>query len=375
MLTALAFIFKDLLHDRSRTVLSVIGLGVVIASYFILNALAGALANSLSATTVSRNLIVIQNDLIDPSDAILDPQVIAAAESMQPEVLSRVSPIVFRHTRVGDNVVQLRAAAQEDWEPIHHLVLLEGAWPAHSREVVVGEGLALANGWEVGAPIGIFGSQFAIAGIFRSPGIAFASVWMPIETFWELFDTAHAYQALFVQAAAGVDPETVLQRLQDDPRLAGRFAVYFEDNYSRHNIRALQDMSSVMGIASRLALLGIVFGVFNATTLSAIERGRELGILLGVGFQQGRVRGLLWLRSALQALLGYGVGLAAAWGYTASQQANAPMIILGVPFVLRITPFMAASGLLWVLGLALIGAWLSTRRMFTRQVVELLNSA
>lgn len=374
MLSALRFVLKDMLHDRSRTALSVIGLAVVIASYFILNALSGALANSLEATTVSRNLIVIQNDLIDPSDAILDPQVIEAAEALMPEAISRISPIVFRHTRVGDDVVQLRAAAQEDWQPIHHLMLLAGAWPAQDREVVVGEGLALSNHWDVGTPVTIFGSEFTISGIFRSPGIAFASIWMPIDTFWALFDIAHHYQAVFVQAAVGVDPEVVLQRLQDDPRLSGRFTVYFEDNYSRHNIHALQDMSSMMSIVSWVALMGIVFGVFNATTLSTIERGRELGILLGVGFSHRRVLGLIWLRSALQALLAYGVGLSAALLYIFSQQTASPLIILGVPFQLDITPFMAATGLVWVLGLALFGAWLSTQRIFNQPVVELLSS-
>jgi ABC-type lipoprotein release transport system permease subunit len=374
MLSALSFILKDMLHDRSRTTLSVIGLAVVVASYFILNALSGAMANSLIATTISRNLIVIQNDLIDPSDAILDPQVIEAAEALMPGTISRVSPIIFRHTRVGDHVVQLRAAAQEDWQPIHHLMLLEGTWPSQDREVVVGEGLALSNTWAVGTGITIFGTEFKISGIFRSPGIAFASIWMPIDTFWALFDTAHHYQALFVQASVGVDPEVVLQRLQTDPRLVDRFTVYFEDNYSRHNIRALQDMSSMMSVVSWVALLGIAFGVFNATTLSTIERGRELGILLGVGFSHVSVRGFIWLRSTLQALFAYCLGLTTALVYTFSQQTAAPLIILGVPFTLKITPFMAVTGLIWVLGLALFGAWLSTHRIFNRQIIELLGS-
>ena len=374
MLTALWFIFKDMLHDRSRTSLSVIGLAVVIASYFILYALSGALAGSLRATTVSRNLIVIQNDMIDPSDAILDPQVIEVAKSLMPDSISRISPIVFRHTRVSDHVVQLRAAAQEDWEPIHHLVLLKGAWPSQDQEVVVGEGLALSNAWEVGSTVKIFGSEFSISGIFRSPGIAFASVWMPIDTFWALFDTSHNYQALFVQVAVGVDPELVLNRLQDDPQLADRFAVYFEDNYSRHNIRALQDMSSMMSIVGWVALLGIVFGVFNATTLSTIERSRELAILLGVGFSHLTVRRLIWLRSTLQALFAYGIGLLAALLYLASQRVAAPIIILGVPFEMKVTLIMAVVGLVWVIALALVGAWLSTRRMFNLRVVELLSS-
>jgi ABC-type antimicrobial peptide transport system permease subunit len=373
VLSALRFVLIDMLHDRNRTALSVIGLAVVIGSYFLLVSLSGALANSLNTSTLSGNLVVIQKDSIDPSDAVLEPQVIQAAQEMIPDMVSRISPIVFRHTRVGGQVVQLRAAALEDWQTIYHLTLLEGVWPVQDREVLVGEGLALSNHWQVGSSVQIFGSDFTIAGICRSPGIAFASVWMPIGTFWTLFDTNHNYQALFVQAAVGVDAETLRVRLQNDPRLAGSYAVYFEDNYSRHNIRALQDMSSLMSLTSGIALLGVVFGVFNATTLSSAERSRELGILLSVGFSHAKVRGLLWMRSILQALLAFGLGLIAALVYLQTQQATAPLVILGVPFNLEITPWMGLSGLGWMIGLAFVGAWWSTRRMFNLRVVELLR--
>ena len=373
MLTLLRFVLQDMLHDRSRTALSVIGLAVVIGSYFLLVSLSAALASSLNTSTISRNLIVIQNDSIDPSDAVLEPQVMQATQELIPGLVSRISPIVFRHTRVGGHVVQLRAAALGDWQPIYHLSLLEGTWPEHDREVLVGEGLALSNNWLVGSGVQIFGSHFTISGICRSPGIAFASVWMPIDTFWTLFDTNHNYQALFVQAAVGVDAETLRVTLQDDPRLAGSYAVYFEDNYSRHNIRALQDMSSLMSLTSGAALLGIVFAVFNATTLSAAERSRELGILLSVGFSHARVQGLLWMRAILQSLLAFGLGLIAALVYLKTQQATSPLVILGVPFNLTITPWIGLSGLGWSIGLSFVGALLSTRRVFNLRVVELLR--
>ena len=372
-MSGLSFVLKDMLHDRSRVALSVIGMGVVIGGYFILAALSGALSGVLETTSISRNLIVIQNDMIDPSDAILEAHIIQAVQELMPGTVSRISPTVFRHTRVGGQVVQLRAAALEDWQPVHHLKLIEGAWPAHDREVVIGEGLAQSNDWQVGSSVQIFGSDFSISGICRSPGIAFATVWMPIDTFWALFDTNHHYQGLFVQAALGVDPDVLKTRLQNDPRLVDHYAVYFEDNYSRQNIRGVQDMSSLMRLVSGVALLGIVFGVYNATTLSLAEHTRELGILLGIGFSHARLRGLLWVRSLLQALLAFGVGLVAALIYLHAQQSSGPLVILGVPFSMQFTPWMGLSGLAWVSGLAFLGAWLSTRRMFNLRVVELLR--
>jgi ABC-type antimicrobial peptide transport system permease subunit len=375
MLQVLRFSLADMLHDRSRTLLSITGLAVVVASYFILFASGRTFSSYLNVTTVSRNLIVIQNDMIDPSVALLEPQVIQAAQDLIPATIRRISPIVFRHTRVGEHLVQLCATAVQDWEPVYHLVLLKGAWSGKGREIVVSEGIALANAWQVGSTVQIFGSSFSISGIFRSPGTAFASVWMPIETFRALFDTQRGYQALFVQPAVGVDPDTVRLRLQNDPRLADGYAVYFEDNYTRRKFQTLKDLSSMMTVMSGVALLGIVFGIFNAATLSTVERGRELGILLGIGFSHRTVRRLMLVRSILQGLLAYGVGLAAADLFFISQQAFAPLVILGLPFSLKITPGMAASGLAWVVALALLGAWLSTRTLFKLRVVALLSKS
>ena len=167
MLLALRLSAEDLLRDRSRTLLSIIGLSVVIAGYFILSALSGALSSYLSNTTISRNLIVIQKDLLDASDAKIEPQVIEAARDLIPRSVSRISPNNFRHTRLDGHVVQLRASDPQDWEPVYHLVLVKGTWPGDDRQIAAGEGIALTNNWQVGSEVEIFGTQFKISGIFK----------------------------------------------------------------------------------------------------------------------------------------------------------------------------------------------------------------
>jgi ABC-type lipoprotein release transport system permease subunit len=373
MLAALRFSLADMLHDRSRTLLSVTGLAVVITSYFTLIALARAFSSYLNAPNLSSNLIVIQNDMVDPTDAFLAPQVIQAAQDLIPATVRRISPLVFRHMRVGEHVVQLRAAAEQDWEPVYHLVLQKGVWPGNDREIVVSAGLAQASGWEVGSSVPIFGSSFSISGIFRAPGTAYASVWMPIQTYWALFDTQRGYQVLFIQPAVGIDPDTLRLALQNAPALADGYAVYFEDYYTRRNLQVFKDVSSLMTIISGVALLGIVFGVFNAAALSIVERGRELGILLGIGFSHRSVHRFVLVRSILQGLLAYGLGLAAACLFFASQRAFAPLFILGLPFSLKITSGIAASGLAWVVALVYLGSWLSTRRLMNLSVVAVMS--
>ncbi len=186
----------------------------------LLSALAGVLSDLLQEPGASRNLIVIQADTIDPSDSTLGQEAILAARDLQPDLVNRVSPLIFRHMRIGERLVQLRAAPLDDWQGVYHLALVEGAWPSPgSPEVAVGEGAARASSWQIGTPLHIYGSNFKITGIFRSPGINFASVWLSQESALRLFGEQRGYQAMFVQVADAADTEVVRQRLQADPRL------------------------------------------------------------------------------------------------------------------------------------------------------------
>jgi hypothetical protein len=153
MLLALRLSVEDLLRDRSRTLLSLTGLSVVIASYIILSALSGAFSRYLSNTTLSRNLIVVDKDIYNPSDATLEPQVIEAAQDLTPHMISRVSPFIFHPTQVSGHVLWLRSAEQRDWEQVYHLALVKGAWPGSDQEIVIDEGVARVNDWQIGSTL------------------------------------------------------------------------------------------------------------------------------------------------------------------------------------------------------------------------------
>jgi len=126
MFIALLFTLKDMRHDWSRTLLGMLGLGVVIFNYQILISMSGTFAEFLASPGVSRNLIVTQAEFVDPSDASLDPAALEAARSLEPGLVQRTSPVMFRPIRIDDRTVQLRSAPLEDWQSVFHLSLIEG---------------------------------------------------------------------------------------------------------------------------------------------------------------------------------------------------------------------------------------------------------
>jgi ABC-type antimicrobial peptide transport system permease subunit len=345
----------------------------VIFSYQILISMSGTFAEFLADPGVSRNLIVVQAEFIDPSDAYLDPAALEAARSLGPGLVRRALPVVFRQIRIGERLVGLRAAPLEDWPSVFHLSLIEGRWPDQPFEVVVGEGAARANHWILGSSLLIYGSQFHVSGIFRAPGASFAMIWMPFDQALQLYGPQRPYQGMYVQVADTADIEDVRAKLLADPRLSGKYTVYLEDNYTYRNNQFMKDFRSLMIIASGLALLAVVFGTFTTTSLSLVERGREIAILRTVGFSPGRVLGFILLRALLQGLLAYLLGLSVAWGYEAYQQAGEGLFVQGLAISFQISAGQVFTGALLTCAMAVLGAWLSSRWLMHVQVSNLLR--
>lgn len=369
----LAFLRKDLLHHKWQTLLHVLGLAVVIFSYLLLTTLAQTLDSLLKENRVNRNLVIVQTDLVDMGAATISDDVMQVVQELEPSVISRISPLIYRDMRIDGHIVQLRGAPLEDWETIHHLELREGGWPANNSEIAIGEGMARANGWDVGTVLRIYGKDFRVAGIFRAPGTAFASVWMPHQAALSLFAPRRDNQFLVIQAAPLVDAEALRARLQADGRVANGYAVYFEVNYIQRNTGALRDVASLMRVAGWIALLGVTFGVYNAAQLSLYERSREVGILRAVGFSAFSVNWILFVRSLGLGGVAYILGLLVAWSYAGLYSTAEPMFIHGMPFLFKVEPFQALWALGWVCVLAILGAWLATRTFLRQNVSDILR--
>ena len=365
----LGFIWKDLLHHRKQTFFNLLGLAVVVFSYLLLVALASTMDDLLQKSNLSRNLIIIQADSIVLDESNISPETVSVAEALPPSLVSRVAPIIFRTLRINGGLVQLRASPVADWETVFNLKLTEGHWPSALDEIAIGEGAKVANSWEIGTKLTIFGRDFRVAGIFRSPGIVFASIWMPLETAQNLFAPRRTSQMLALQIAPGSDPEAVRAKLEQDPRLAGQYALFYEDNVARRNLQILHDIALVVRIIATVALFSIVFGAYNLTSLSLEERRREAGVLRALGFSPSAIRLFLALRALLLGLSAYLVALLAAWIYMEFEKSFAPIYVLGIPFLFQLSARNILTTLAWMFALPALGAWLATRRLLRDSVV------
>jgi len=73
----------------------------------------------------------------------------------------------------------------------------------------------------------------------------------------------------------------------------------------------------IIGIISLVFLIIVVFGVINTMVMSVMERTREIGTMMAVGVRRGRISVLFLMEAAILALIGGGLGAAAARGVVA----------------------------------------------------------
>jgi len=362
-----------MIHFRGRVLLNIIAIAAIVLAYLLLSALAQTLGNLSQEADVSRNMVVIDGDVLDPSDATLDPDAVQAATDLSPDLIGRVSPMIFRHLRINERFVQLRAANLADWSTIHHLSLERGQWPDQPGKIAISNGAAAIGDWDLGSSVKIFGSQFEVMGIVRFEGTEYASIWMDLPLAEALFGPDRGYQLMLVEIARRADADTARASLQADPRVSDRYEVFFEDNYTRRNTSFLKDIQGTANAVVTVALLGVMLGTYNATNLSLIERERQIGILRVVGFRPWAVRFLLLIQAIIQGLFGFSVGLLAALIVLARQQYADQLYAFGWPLTLTLTPKMILLGMSLTVGLAALGSLLATRRMLTPRPAEVLH--
>ncbi len=278
------FTFRDLLHDRWRSLLTILSLAVVVVGYLLLVSLAQALGSLSRPAQVTNNLLILAADTIDPMDSSLQEDVLQTAVEIAPGQIRHAFPLLFRHLTIAGQLMQVRSVALEEMSTSVGLTLLQGDWPAGSRQVVVSEGAAGSASWKIGSTVNIYGTDFQVTGLIRTNEQAFGSVWMTYTEGQRLFGTSRGFQVGYLSLLPSADPASVRARLLADPRISPACSVYLENAFTNSYNQSNTNLLTLSGLMVLVSLLVVTFGIYNATSLSLTERSLEIGLLHVIGF-------------------------------------------------------------------------------------------
>src|SRR5512140_3340218 len=194
MLALCYFTLVDLVHDRWRSLLTLVSLAVIVVGYLLLTSLSQALLALTAQAQVTNNLLILESDVIDPMDSSLNEDILRTAVTIAPAEIQDAFPLLFRHLTIGEQLMQVRAVALAEMSTSVGLTLLKGEWPLEPRQVVVSQGAASLASWNIGSQINIYGTNFQISGIVQTDENAFGSAWMTYTEGLQLFGSQRGFQ-------------------------------------------------------------------------------------------------------------------------------------------------------------------------------------
>ncbi len=304
-------ILRNLARRKTRSLLTILGIAVGVATIVMLGAMADGLAEGYAATLggSGADLIVTQKGSFDITLSAL-PQ--SAAEQIQamPEVRAVVGMLVGNVTTEGAPYFYVFGHEPHGFT-IARFKIVEGQslaeWRGHGRPLLLGRLAAQNFKLKVGDTIRLTDSAFRIAGIFET-GSAYeeAAAVISLADAQALLQKPRQVSAFQIKLKDPDQMERVKQRLQRVLPNADAVA-------SSQAAETQQEIAYVRGFAWGLALLAIIiggFGMMNTVMMSVFERTREIGMLRALGWSRRRIMGLILGESLVLGELGGLVGCA-----------------------------------------------------------------
>ncbi|MHC1781499.1 MAG: ABC transporter permease [Anaerolineaceae bacterium] len=367
----LKFLWDDLQHDASRSLLTIINLSAVLVSYFLLAAISVGLGLAGTQKAPGNELLVLDKLTIDPMQSQLKYDTLQALSALGPDQVKRVFPFTFHHLNINEHLVQVRGVPPEEFIRTFKLRLNEGRMPQEPDEVIISEGAVHYASWGLGSILTIYGSDFRVSGIVQMPESTFATVWMPLETAEQTFQTAGRYQGAVVVVPDGVNPEDVLFVIESMPALKDHYTAFLvEDVYYRF-ARVLEEAKIISYALTWLSLLMVTLGIYHTIHLNLEERSREVVLLHAVGFSIRNLQGILFLQAGFLTIISYLL----AWGVSLviikRFDEISPIVLHGEHIPVTLNPEMLLGGFFLMLVFCALGVWIPTRRIQTSGVLNL----
>jgi ABC-type antimicrobial peptide transport system permease subunit len=349
---------RSLLRQPTRTLLTMIGIGIAMMAMVSLRALADGLIVEMTAMADKAGFHLAGMEANASMDLSAIDQMIVKRIAALPGV-EDAEGFLTGYAGVGDLPFFVVFGYHPLGRAIRDFRIVEGEPLTANRQVIIGRVAADNLDKRVGQTLRLFDAAFRIVGIYETG--------VPFEDGGGVISLRDA-QALFGQprkvSFLGVWVEDPDQAEAVERTIEARFpevAVAKASEFSE-DVTDLQFTRAGTWAIAFLALLVGGAGMMNTMVMSVFERTREIGVLRALGWRRGQVLWMVLRESLTLALLGGAVGLMA--GVACMELLNT------IPFVAawvraRFSMGLFAQALVTALALGAIGgaypAWRASR--------------
>ncbi len=352
-------ITRSLFRRKTRTLLTMVGIGIGVATIVALVGLTDGFIEGFTAiaTGSGTDLMAVEANISDMAYSAIDERVgkrIAGLSGVK-----SVSGTIFGFTMTEEAPFMIVFGYHPAEYSFRHFKIVEGEGLSANRQIILGRSAAEAMEKRVGNKVRIFDSSFRIVGIYET-GASYednAGV-ISLREAQALFGKPRQVGLLGSKVEDPHRVEEVRQRIEKDfPEVTVSLSTEFAER-----LPDLQAMEALVGGISLLAVIVGGVGMMNTMVMSVFERTREIGVLRALGWRRSKVLFMV-VRESL--LLGVVSGLAGvAMGVTISK-ALALLPFVGGLLEPSFSPYTLVQVLIMALILGMIGglypAWWASR--------------
>ncbi|HZI40491.1 MAG TPA: FtsX-like permease family protein [Gemmatimonadaceae bacterium] len=379
---------RSVLQRPASTAFTAVGIGLVVAVFIGMLALANGFRAALARTGSDENALVLRRGADSELSSGIDRQTatllassphVALATDGRPLVSPEVYVIIPLHRLGGDsssigNVV-VRGISEKAWDVRANVRVVDGQKPVSGRaEICVGTKIVGRYGnTNLGDKLRFAGRNWDVVCHFSAGGSAFESeIWGENEQFMPVF-RGEAFQSVSFRLKDPKAFDEAKRALEADKRL--QVDVHKESTFYVQQSKILGDILQILAIViTSIMAVGAIFGAVNTMYAAVAGRTPEIAVLLTLGFHPRSVLLSFLVESAIIAAIGGLVGCILALpvnGFVASTTNWASFSEIAFNF--RVTPGLLLAGLIFAVVMGVLGGFFPARRAANLPVVQALR--
>jgi putative ABC transport system permease protein len=343
----LVFAARALRGHRLRSILSLLGVAIGIASVMVLTSLGAGARSYVTGefASLGSNLLIVIPGKIEttggppvkggvPNDLTLED---AEAILRRSPRVTRVAPLVLGTAmgRHGDLMREVTVVGTTtDFLPIRQIstsigrFLPSGREDENARVCVIGTAIQrelFGGGNPLGSFLRIGDERYRIIGVVAPRGVSIGIdldevVYIPVRAALKLFNRTTLFRVLAQirsHQEADAAREDLIQILKERHNGVEDVTVITQDSVLSAFTKILGVLTAALAAIAAVSLAVAGIGIMNVMLVSVAERTSEIGLLKALGAERWQILGAFLAEASLLSSLGGGLGVAAGYGLSA----------------------------------------------------------
>lgn len=382
----LVYNVRSIMQRPVSTASTALSIGLVVAVFVAMLALATGFRAALATTGSRDNVIVLRQGAQDELSSGISRETariigsfshVATGADGQPLISPEIYVLLNPDRRNGQGIgnVVARGVSDRAFQVRKGVHIVAGRkFNSGASEVIIGRRIAerFVN-MDIGDSLEFGGRKWAVVGHFEADGSGFESeVWGENEQFMPVF-RGQVYQSVIFRLAPGVTLDEVKRALESDPRI--QVSVREEQEFYTSQSGILSTTLRIMAVfISVIMSVGAIFGAVNTMYAAVASRAAEIAVLLTLGFKPRSVLATFLAEAACIALLGGLIGCLFALPINGLATSTTNWQSFSeVAFAFRVTPLLLVYGVVFAVVMGLLGGFFPALRAARMPVVTALR--